>query len=347
MFVVLVLLMRQIKRDGRLPQEKMTTLAAVLFLPTLLIFALVFKSISDWRSDIQLTKGRAEVEQFVMNAYPPLASSQQRLQITLQQMKVLLNDTHALEMQFSSHADLIQSIKTEWKASQNGLYKAYEDTDREVRHAWIAHKTMDSRDVLAKFSKQAVHLESTIKNAKNDYRAQLHGVQSGLVKDMDGARKLLDANRKPPKSKKQTVKNAETLKKIRHFDDRTKAILIEFMGRIDSRLRDEVEMLDELIRLSGQQRAKVRAYLLDNQDLEKPLEKVIADWKALEKESFANMSQILYAAESEYVALKLGLVETNPAVKAMHKSLLLNLPAIVGKALKKRKSIDQSYNFKR
>jgi len=339
--------MRQIKKDGRLPSEKMTTLAAVLFLPALLIFALAFKGISSWRSDIQFEKDHAEVESFVKKAYLPLATSQQRLLLTLQEMQALLADTHALEMQFPSHADLVQSIKKEWQTSQNGLYTVYEDTDREVRHAWIAHKTMDSRDVLAKFSKQAVHLDSNIKNAKKTYRLQLHGVQDGLVRNVDAARRLLDANRKPPKSKKQKVANVETLKKIRHFDDRNKAILIEFLGRIDGGLRQEVEALDELIRLSGQQMAKVRAFLLDNQDLEKPLTIIISNWKDLEQESFAKMNQILYAAEAEYVALKLGLSQDNPAVNAMHKSLLVNLPAIVGQAFKKRKSIDQSYNFKK
>ena len=73
---------------------------------------------------------------------------------------------------------------------------------------------------------------------------------------------------------------------------------------------------------------------------------MINDWKALEANSFARMNQILFATEAEYIALKLGLSQNSPTIKAMHKSLLVNLPAIVGKAQKERKSIDQSYNFK-
>lgn len=337
--------MRQIKRDGRLPQEKMTTLAAVLFLPALLIFALVFKGISNWRSNIQFEKNQVEVESFVNNAYAPLSDSQQRLLITLQGTQALLRDIKQLEVEFPSHAELIQSVNQQWLSSHNNLYKVYENTDREIRHAWISHKTMDSRDVLAKFSKQAVKLNSNITNAKKDYRAQLVGAQDGLVKNLDAARKLLDSIRKPPKSKKQKIKNAETLKKIRHFDDRTKALLVDLLGRIDERLRNEVETLSELIRLAGQQRARVRTFLLDNQDLEKPLTKVISDWEMLEQNSFSRMNQILFAAEAEYIALKLGLSENSPAIKAMHKSFLVNLPAIVGKAQKERKSIDQSYSF--
>ena len=337
--------MRQIKKDGRLPPDKMTTLAAVLFLPALLVFALTFKGISNWRSDIQHQKNQVELESFVNSAYKPLSDSQQRLKITLQDMQILLRDIEQLEAKFPSHAGLIQSIKKQWTSSHNILFKIYENTDREVRHAWISHKTMDSRDVLAKFSKQAVKLNSNIIKAKKEYRAQLVGAQDGLVKNLDAARTLLNAIRKPPKSKKQKLQNAETLKKIRHFDDRTKTLLVDFLGRIDGRLKNEVEALNELIRLSGQQRAKVRSFLLDNQDLKKPLTKVISDWEMLEKNSFSRMNQILFAAEAEYIALKLGLSENSPAIKAMHKSFLVNLPAIVGKAQKERKSIDQSYSF--
>jgi len=339
--------MRQIKKDGRLPPDKMTTLAAVLFIPAIVIFALVFKSISSWKSDIEFEKNHVELEKFVTGAYEPLAHSQQELLVTLKEMQALLAQIEELEIQFPSHANLIQQVKKEWYDSRSGLYKVYEDTDREVRHAWISHKTMDSSDVLAKFSKQAVQLNSNIKNAKKDYQAQLHAVQAALVRNMDAARKLLDANRKPPKSKKQRAKNIKTLEQILHFNDRTTATLVDFLARIDSRLAEEFETLRELIRLSGQQAAKVRSYLLDNQDLELPLAKVITDWNNLEKNSSARMNQILYATEAEYIALKLGLSQNNPAVKAMHKSLLLNLPSIVGQAFKERKSIDQSYNFKR
>jgi len=338
--------MRQIKKDGRLPAEKMTTLATVLFLPALLILALAFKGISNWRSGIQSEDNRIEMETFVNRAYPPLVHSQQRLLITLQKTQALLNDIEVLERKFPSHADLIKKIKLKWSTSQSILYKVYENTDREIRHAWISHKTLDSRDVLAKFSKQAVKLNSNIINAKKDYRSQLLSAQTDIVKNLDAARQLLDSIRKTTKSKKQKAKNALTLKKIRHFDDRTKAKLIEFLGRVDGRLRQEVEALNELIRLSGQQRAEVRSFLLNNQDLEKPLTKVISDWKALEQNSYKRLNQILFATEAEFIALKLGLSQNSPAIKAMHKSLLINLPAIVGKAQKERKSIDQSYNFK-
>ena len=343
---MLVLLIRQIKKEGRLAAEKMPTLVMVLFLPAIVIYALVFKGITDWKSEIEFEKNHVEVEKFVIGAYQPLADSQRALLITLKEMQTLLIEIEELEIAFPSHANLVQQVKQEWYTSRSGLYKVYQDADREIRHAWIAHKTMDSSDVLAKFSKQAVQINTTIKNARKDYQSQLHSVQATLVRNVDAARLLLDANRKPPKSKKRKAKNAATRKQIKHFSDRTKMQLVDFLARIDGRLAKEFETLRELIRLSGQQAAKVRSYLLDNQDLEMPLAKVIADWNDLEKNSTTRMKQILYAIEAEYIALRLGLSQNNPAIKAMHKSLLVNLPTVVGQALKERKSIDQSYNFK-
>lgn len=344
---VLVLLIRQIKKDGRLPPEKLTTLAAVLFLPVIIIIALVFKGLMDWRSEITFEKKRIEVEQFVVTAYKPLAESQQLLLTSLSKMSSLLRETEELETAFPSHFQLIQKVDKQRRLAQLALYKIHKESDKEIRHAWISHKTMDSSDVLAKFSKQAVQLDSSIKNAMKENEAQLYGTQDDLIRDLDAARKLLDSIRRPEKSKKQKLKNIETLNSIKHFSDRTKDTLINFLGRIDTRLKDEIETLQELIRISGQQMAKVRSYLLKNQDLEQPLSKVISDWKDLEQSSKSHLHQILFAAESEYIALTLGVKENDPAVKAMHKSLKIILPKVVGIALKKRDRINQSYSFKR
>lgn len=344
---MLVLLIRQIKKDGRLPAEKLTTLAAILFLPVIIIIALVFKGLMDWRSEIEFEKNRVEVEQFVTSAYEPLAESQQLILTSLSKMGSLLRETEELEIAFPSHFQLIQKVDKQRRLAQSSLYKIHKESDKEVRHAWISHKTMDSSDVLAKFSKQAVQLDSSIRNAMKKNQAQLYGTQDDLIRDLDAARKLLDSIRRPAKSEKQKLKNIETQNSIKYFSDRTKDTLINFLGRIDQRLQNEIETLQEVIRLSGQQMAKVRSYLLKNQDLEQPLSKVIADWKDLEQSSKAHLHQILYAAESEYIALTLRLKENNPAVKAMHKSLQVNLPYVVGIALKKRNRINQSYSFKR
>jgi hypothetical protein len=346
-FVVLVLLIRQIKKDGRLPAEKMSTLTGVLFIPSIIIFALVFKGISSWRDDIQQQNNQIEIESFVSGVYEPLTLARQSLRNNLADMQALLREVDNMELAHPNHGDLIRHVKEQWQQGHVALYNVYKDTDKEVRRAWIAHNTMDSQDVLGKFSKQAVQIESQIKKAESTYHSHIYSVQDEMVKSLDEARKLLDANRRPPKSKKQSAANHALAENIRPFSSLASSELIAFLSSLDARLVNEVKTLQELIRLSGQQAAILRDHLYKNRDLEKPLTKIIGDWKKLEESSTASLQEILYALEAEFVARKLGLLQNNPAIQAMHKSLLLNIPAIVGKGLKQRKIIDQSYTIKR
>lgn len=345
-FVVLVMLLRQIKKDGRLPADKLTTLGAILFIPTILIFALVSKSISNWRSDIQTEKERVEITQFVNGVYKPLAFSQESLLRSFAEMRSLLQKTGALEREYPNHARLISSVTKQWSEAQSVLYDAYNNTDKEIRRAWISYNTMDQQDVLSKFSKQAVHLETDIKKAEKSYQRKVHSVQDKIIKNVDNARRLLDSNRKLPKSKKRKLLNKTTLENIDSFNDATVSSLVTFLGSIDRRLQEDVESLKKLISIAGQQSEIIRAHLIKNQDLEKPLKIIINDWEKLEADSQLQFKQILYAVEAEYIAKKLGLSKKSPAIKAMHKSLLLNIPSIVGKVIKKRNRIDQSYKIK-
>lgn len=205
---------------------------------------------------------------------------------------------------------------------------------------------MDQQDVLSKFSKQAVHLETDIKKAEKSYQRKVHSVQDKIIKNVDNARRLLDSNRKLPKSKKRKLLNKTTLENIDSFNDATVSSLVTFLGSIDRRLQEDVESLKKLISIAGQQSEIIRAHLIKNQDLEKPLKIIINDWEKLEADSQLQFKQILYAVEAEYIAKKLGLSKKSPAIKAMHKSLLLNIPSIVGKVIKKRNRIDQSYKIK-
>ncbi len=346
-FVVLILLIRQIKKDGRLAPEKMSTLAGVLFIPSIIIFALLFKGLLDWRAEIQQQNNQIEIESFVGGVYQPLVKSRQSLRKSLNEMQGLLQEVESMGFEHPNHSDLIKRVKDQWQLGHSALYQTYSDTDKEVRRAWIAHNTMDSQDVLGKFSKQAVHIESQIKKAERDYQAHIYGVQDEMVKSLDEARKLLDANRKPAKSKKQRIINQAVGEKIQPFNSLATSELITFLSTLDARLENEVLTLQELIRLSGQQVAIMKDHLYKNRDLEKPLTKIIGDWKELEENSNASLQQVLYAVEAEFVARKLGLSPNSPAIKAIHKSLLVNIPSIVGKGLKQRKIIDQSYNINR
>lgn len=337
--------MRQIKQQGRLPQDKMTTLAALLFIPSIVIFALLFKSISNWRSDIRAEQNQIEVESFIASVYKPLANSRKELRNNLLQMQTLINKVESMEIEHPNHFDLIRMVRQQWSLGHASLYKAYTETDKEVRRAWIAHNTMDRQDVLVKFSKQAVQIEAQIKKAQTDYQTHLYSVQGEMVKMLDRARKLLDANRKPPKSKQQIAFNQSLREKIRLVNSGMSNTLLSFVGTLDTRLEEDVKTLHELIRVAGQQTAIIRDHLYKNRDLEQPLTKIISDWKALENQSNEGLKQIYYAIEAEYVVRLLGLDAESPAINAMHKTLLSTIPAVMGEGLKQKKRIDQSYSI--
>ncbi len=344
-FGFLILLLRQIKKDGRLPQEKMTTLAAILFIPSIIVFALIYKGLSGWQADIQAQKEAVAREVFVQSVYTPLADSQRTLLHDISKMKSLLSDIEALQNDHPNHADLMDTIRKQWRNGLGLLYRNYSETDKEIRLAWIAHNRLDQQDVLNKFAKKAVLLTSRTQKAEKDYQLGIREAQSDLVKNIDQARWLLTSYRKPPKSKKQRQKNQQLREKIRPFSDRTKADLLAYLESIDPRLKSELDTFQNLIQIAGQQSVVLKEYLLKNPDLKKPLTLIITKWNNLETASQEVLKHILYAIESEYIAVKLGLSLDNPAIKAMHKSMLLNIPAIVAKGIKQKKEIDQSYKI--
>lgn len=344
-FIVLVLLMRQIKKQGRLPQDKMTTLAAVLFIPSIIIFALLFKSISNWRNDISKEQNRIEIESFIASVYKPLSDSRTKLRANLLDIQILIRKAESMEIAHPNHFDLIRIVNQQWSLGHAALYKAYTETDKEVRRAWIAHNTMDRQDVLVKFSKQAVQIETQIKKAQTDSQTHLYGVQGEMVKMLDRSRKLLDANRKPPKSKKQIAINLALRDKVRPINSGMTAELLRFLGTLDARLEEDVKTLHELIRIAGQQTAVIKDHLYKNRDLEQPLTKIIRDWKILEDQSNNALKEIYHAIEAEYVVRKLGLSPDNPAIKAMHQTFVKTIPTIKGEGLKQKKRIDQSYTI--
>lgn len=344
-FIVLVLLMRQIKKQGRLPQDKMTTLAAILFIPSLIIFALLFKSLSNWRTDIRKEQERVEIESFIADVYKPLASSRQELRKQLLEMQTLINGVQSMEIAHPNHVDLIRMVRKQWSLGHESLYKAYTETDKEVRRAWIAHNTMDRQDVMVKFSKQAVQIEAQIKKAQADYQTHLYGVQGEMVKMLDRSRKLLDANRKRPKSEKQIAINQSLREKIKPISSGMTTELLRFIGTLEVRLEEDIKTIHELKRIAGQQTAVIKDHLYKNRDLEQPLTKIINDWKVLEDQSNENLQEIYFAIEAEYVVRKLGLSPDSPAIKAMHQTFVKTIPAIKGEGLRQKKRIDQSYTI--
>lgn len=344
-FIVLALLMRQIKIDGRLPHEKMTTLAAILFIPALIVCALCFKSISNWRTDLRQEQQRIKIESFISDVYQPLANSRVELRKNLLKVQALLQHVERMISTHPNHLALTSMLKKQWSLAYASLFEVYTETDKEVRRAWIAHNTLDQQDVLLKFSKQAIQIDAKIKKAQADHQIYLHDIQGKMVEALNRSRKLLAAHQTPPKSTRQVESNQALRKGIRPINTAVSEELMSFLGTLDSRLQNDLKVLYELIRISGQQSAIIRDHLYKNRDLERPLTKIISDWKILEDKSNKSLQQIYYAIETEYIVRQLGLPSNSPAIKAMHQTLTKTIPAIKGEGLKQKKKIDQSYSI--
>lgn len=344
-FIVLMLLMRQIKKQNLLSKDKLTTLGMILFVPALVIFALIFKSLANWRADIRETQEQARIETFIAEVYQPLASARHALRKNLIETQQLIKEVEVLEQKHPNQLALLRLVRQQWTLGHKALYKAYTDTDKEVRYAWIVHNKLDKKDVLAKFSKQAVQLETRIKNAQSDYDKHLFSVQGNMVTTLDRVRKLLDAKRKPPRSKQQMNANAALEASIKPVDNSIEQELRRLVGTLDSRLEEDMLILHELSRVAGQQTAVIKEHLYKNRDLELPLTKIINDWKALEIQNNTNLRLLYFAIEAEYIVRSLGLSVDNPAVKAMHQSLVKTIPTLKGTALRQKKRIDQSYSI--
>ena len=344
-FGFLLVLVRQIRKDGQLSQDKLTRLTAFLFIPAILIFALVFYGISSWRGDIKHQQNRIEIEQFVNSVYKPLASSQQSLLQSVRHMHKLRDSIAPLRNEHPNHAEMLKNIASEWRDSEQTLYALYAETDKEIRHAWISYKTMNQQDVLDKFYTKAVKLNDKIEKLNRDYQIGVRGAKDELVRNIDTARRLL--NKKKKKSKKNKTPNPieNNSPIIFDFNDNNINMLLTFLSTFDAGLEIEVQRLREDIRIAKQRHEEVRLYLIDNPDLEKPLSKVLDDWVRLQKTNRAHLNRILYAIEAEYLAHELGLSKNNQAIKAMHKTYKVAISAIVGKAQKQREVLERSYNI--
>ncbi len=344
-FGFLALLVRQIRRDGQLPEHKLKQLTALLFIPAILVFGLVFYGLSSWRTEIKAQQTRAEITQFVTRVYKPLADSQASLLQSAQDMRLWLDAIKRLRGEFPNHQALIMQIETEWLASQKKLFKLYADTDREIRHAWISYKTLNQQDVFDKFYTKAVHLNNTITKVNRDNQLNIRGVQDELVKSIDEARQLLKPGRKN-KRRKKSKKTDNTKLAIGGFNETTITTLLSYLASLDEGLALDIRRLQGNIRLARQRHEEVLLYLEDNPDLRQPLEKVLQGWKILQNNNQTDLNKILYALEARYIARKLGLPKNNPAMKAMRKQFKIRIPAIVEKAQKQREELERSYNIK-
>lgn len=348
-FGFLVVLIRQIKKDGKLSQEKLTRLAVLLFIPAIIVFALVLYGISSWRTDIKYQENQKEITQFVKGVYKPLADSQQALLESINHLRKLEEDIEPLLYQHANHAELLKDITIEWRNSQQTLYSLYTETDKEIRHAWISYKTLDKKDVLDKFYTKSVNLNNKITKLNKDYQVGVRGAKDKLVNSLNVATKTLyEKNKKKVRDKAAKNNSKDTQKKlqINDFRENIIATLLGFLSRMDAGLVTEVERIREDILIAAQRHEEVRLYLKDNPDLQEPLDKVLEAWVQLQTTNRNDLNRIFYAIEAEYLARKLGLTKNHPSIKALHKSLKLRIPAIASKAQKQKDNLERSYNIK-
>lgn len=346
------MLLRQIKRDGRLPTKKRNTLSAILFIPAIIIFALIFKQISGWRADIEAQNKRAEIYNFASSVYPKLVTSQKAILDERNKMLLLLQKVQNLGIEHPNHIVLIDEIIKQWREGLGKLISAYKKTDRQIRLGWVSYKNGDKKHVRSEFDKKAVRLYLGNQAAEKKYRSTIYNIQDKLIKSMDDARSLLKANRIPP-SKKQKTRVQKIRESIIPFNDKTVEKLIIFTGeKIDTQqkgkreeqLKEKIEGLQNIIRHAAQQSILLKNDLRNNPDLEAPLKITINRWNLLERTSQEKLNEILFAIEAEYIARILKLPRHDNAIRAMHSSLKKEISYIVDQAFKSHKSIEQSYS---
>lgn len=349
------MLLRQIKKDGRLPTKKRNTLSVILYIPAIIIFALVFKQISDWRSDIKRQNKHAEIYNFANSVFPKLVTSQKAILEERNKMLLLLQKVQNLGVEHPNHIVLIDKIIEQWERGLKELKDAYKETDIQIRLGWISYKNGDDKGkkyVRTEFDRKAAQLYLKNQNAEKKYRNTIYSIQDKLIKSMDDARALIKANRIPPRGKQKT-----RVQKIRDsiipFSDQTVQKLISFTGekidtqrkgKIDAQLKGKIEGLQNIIRHAAQQSILLKNDLRNNPDLAAPLQITINRWNLLERISQEKLNEILYAIEAEYIARILKLPRHDQAIRAMHSSLKKEISYIVDQAFKNYKSITQSYS---
>lgn len=337
--------MQKIKADGLLPAKKRNTLSAILFIPAFIIFIFIFKLIADWRNDLIYEQDQLAQNRFVIDNYEPLLLSQIKIKNEKIRMQRILQEVADMGQEHSNHQKLIFNVVNKWGVGLQELWNTYTDTSKQIRYYWLLSKTNEGHNVRETFSNGAIELEKNNNKAEKKYQKIIYSIKDDLIKSIDNARKLLASTRRPSKNKKRKLKNQLLRESIQPFKDATVSKLVNFVGTIDGRLKERIEKLQDLIRVSGQQSILIRNYLHNNPDLEIPLTITINNWIVLENNSRDKLNQILYAIEAEYIAQRLDLSSRDPSIRGMHKSLKNNIPQIVGKALKQKKNIDQSYNI--
>lgn len=350
-FSFLVLLIRQIRRNGSLPAEKLSTLTALLFIPALLVFALILYGLTNWRSDLREEKNRQEIEQFVRSVYAPLADSQHALKETITSMRESLNRFDQYHQNHPNHADLLNHVEKEWQRRFDELQQLHQATDKDIRHAWILYRTMNRQDVHDKFHTRAVQQNDKIRKVEQSYYSSVRGIQGMLLESLTRAQKVLTGKIavvsktdaiKSQSGKRQQAKHAL---QIHDFNESVSTQLLDRLAQVNPELSKAVEQIRKEVLIARQKRAEVALFLDDNPDLEQPLNQVLLNWRERELANQEALNRILYALEADYLALALGLPPSHSALQKLHAALADTIPQMLQQAQSLRAVLERSYTI--
>ena len=327
------LLVKKIHNKTHLPSEQLFLLAmGLLFIVGLLIWKSSDK-LETWQNG-PTPEVEDKIHNYTLSIYKPLVQSRKRVAAEIRDMNILLDDIDELVNDHPRHANLLLEVKQIWSKGVFALKKLQKETDKEVRHAWIAHDTMNQKTVDAKFSKEAVILDKNINIELDTFQKLILKVHEMIRKDLAGIQKQLT---------KKTPRSNELSRNTLNFSTDTSEKLLRFSKTIDPAAHAQLEKLVDEIGITEQRQEKVKNHLADNPDLAGPLNQVIEAWKAAEQNNRYHFDQLLYALESALLGRKLGLDKKDYAIVSMNNTLKSHIPAIISEIQQKRSAIDNSY----
>ncbi len=328
--------MRRNKPDMPTEQLFLIAIASLLFI----LFAIwrVSYSIDGWKwkgFDLGFNnENAAEIHDFTLKVYKPLAASLEEVDVELHNMKILLADLDDLIEEHPRHTAMLKSAKKTWYDGSRELKELQKVIKKEIRRAWIAHDTMNRQTVDIKFSRRAVKLDKHMNIGLKKFRELIIDVHAMIRKDFVYSQKQL-GKRKP--------QTDELNHNIVGYSTSLTGKLLAFSKTIDPAIHQGMEQLLDEIAITEQRQEKNRQHLEENEDLSAPLIRVIDYWKEAELQNRYYFDQLLYALESELLGRKLGLKKNDYGVRSINKTLKRKLPVILKKVQNRRNTIDNSY----
>ncbi|MCK5901640.1 MAG: hypothetical protein KAG28_00710 [Cocleimonas sp.] len=327
-------LVKKFRSKSKLPSEQFFLLAMGLLFST---FYLIYRG-STYVNNQEYTTASPvmseKIQAFTLDVYKPLVLSRNKVTNEINSMNVLLDDIDSLVDEHPRHSALLLDVQKIWRKGVVDLQKLDKVIEKEVRHAWIAHDTMNQKTVDAKFSREAVLLDKRIKKGLKRFRKLIIDVHEMLRKDMATIQRKLG---------KGSPKNKEHSRNITTFNTATSEKLLTFSESLTPEIHVGVVKLLKEISLTEQRQEKVKNYLENNTDLAEPLIAVINEWRKAEKQNRFYFDQILLALESTFLGRKLGIHKNDYAMTSMKKTLQKKIPNILTKAQIQRDKIDNSY----